>query len=164
MKLPLGSATPIVKPLPSFPLRQGEVALTVDALPHNLLLIDIQQAMRSASSSDDTPSGQGERAPGGAAEGSGEQRGQLYCRVRLEAGGGTPRGGPSSPGGSSTGRLSSAPSFKGWSSEGGTPARTRALPLAAGGVVAWHERLILPLPMLPGEPSQRTHVEQPGDA
>jgi hypothetical protein len=103
--LPAGSATPVVKPLPSFPLRQGDAVVSSAALPHELLLLDIQQVTCSAGSGNGGSCGR-----------------QLYCSVRLEAAG--------APAGTSL----------------AAPVRTRALPIASGGVAAWQERLIVVLP------------------
>lgn len=158
VKLPAGEATPIIKPLPSFPLRLGEAPIGTDALPHTLLLLDVQQVAGiwgGGSSSDEAASDEGS---GGADKRAGEARRQLYCAVRLEPGGAGPASGPTSPassGGTRLGRcsqLSSANSLRAWDAQDGraAPVRTRALPPSAAGIVEWDERLCVALPMQPG--------------
>jgi hypothetical protein len=124
--LPAGSATPVVKPLPSFPLRQGDAVVSSAALPHELLLLDIQQVTCSAGS------GGGNGGNGGNGGSCGRQ---LYCSVRLEA--------AAAPAGTSL----------------VTPVRTRALPIASGGVTAWQERLIVALPRPAGAGDQALAFE-----
>ena len=142
VKLPAGSSTPIVKPLPSFPMRKDDSVVSADALPHDLLLLDIQQATCAfavAAGGAAAPAG----APATDAPGTGSQQGrQLYCSVRLEA-----AAGPAARGAARPGSTSSRGSLQ-LSAE--APVRTRALPLGGGGVVAWRERLILALPMRKG--------------
>lgn len=161
VKLPSGSATPLVKPLPSFPLREGDAVVSANALPHTLLLLDIQQAALSGllaghdTSSSSTDAGGDE----GSSAAHDSQASQLYCTVRLESGKAAGKPPPSAgtagvPG--SPGRPSPASTQRGMqgSSAHGSPAaplRTRALALGSGGVVTWQERLVLALPMRPGQ-------------
>ena len=146
VKLQPGSATPVVKPLPSFPLREGDALVSADALPHTLLLLDIQQASLGGSSSS---SSSGSGASSGT-EGGDSQASQLYCTVRLESGAASAGSSPTSAGKPSP--AASQRSMQGWPGRGGpaAPLRTRALPAGAGGVVAWQERLVLALPMRSG--------------
>ncbi len=151
VKLPAGEATPIIKPLPSFPLRLGDAPISVEALPHKLLLLDVQQLSGiegSGSSGAEEP-----ESGGGGARGEGTRQ-QLYCSVHLEpAAGGAVSPVSSSSAGRGFGVQSlSAGSPGGWRAEGGhaAPVRTRALPPGAAGVVAWDERLCVALPMQPG--------------
>ncbi|KAL4447306.1 hypothetical protein ABPG77_007339, partial [Micractinium sp. CCAP 211/92] len=150
VKLPAGEATPIIKPLPSFPLRLGDAPISVEALPHKLLLLDVQQLSGiegSGSSGAEEP-----ESGGGGARGEGTRQ-QLYCSVHLEpAAGGAVSPVSSSSAGRGFGVQSlSAGSPGGWRAEGGhaAPVRTRALPPGAAGVVAWDERLCVALPMQP---------------
>ncbi|KAL4443584.1 hypothetical protein ABPG75_011321 [Micractinium tetrahymenae] len=160
VKLPAGEATPIIKPLPSFPLRLGDAPIGAEALPHTLVLLDVQQVAGIPGSSSE-----GDRAAAGQQGGSGDEGGisqtsrQLYCSVRLEpAGAGAPgasgQASPASSGGAGRGmggQLSPAGSLQGWDAEGGlaAPVRTRALPPSAAGIVPWEERLCVALPMRP---------------
>jgi hypothetical protein len=172
VKLPSGTATPVVKPLPSFPLREGDAVVSADALPHTLLLLDIQQAaltgwLAGLGASGSTISGNGSGAEGSAEEGGSAahdtQASQLYCTVRLESSkpatkaagtaAGTAAGAAGAPG--SPGKpspASSQRSMHGSSAKAGpaAPLRTRALGVGSGGVVTWQERLVLALPMRPG--------------
>ena len=68
MKLPADQQVPVVKPLPSYPTRQGEAPTSRDALPYNLLLIDVQQAACAS-----IPAGK-----------------QLFCAARLRQAGAGP--------------------------------------------------------------------------
>lgn len=151
-----GSTTPVVKPLPSFPLRQDSAVVSADALPHNLLLLDIQQATcafaaaAGAAAAASTDAGAPSEAMGAASKsgssgnGGTEQGRQIYCTVHLGDAGST-AGASASPASRSDTRGGS--SSKGFRLSADAPVRTRALALGDGGVVAWQERLILALPM-----------------
>ncbi|KAL4858517.1 Vacuolar protein sorting-associated protein 13C [Chlorella vulgaris] len=159
-----GSTTPVVKPLPSFPLRQDSAVVSADALPHNLLLLDIQQAMcafaaaaagaaAAASSDAGAPSEATGAASKSGSSGNGgtEQGRQIYCTVHLGDAGST-AGASASPASRSDTRGGS--SSKGFRLSADAPVRTRALALGDGGLVAWQERLILALPMRLGRGEQ----------
>lgn len=162
VKLPPGAATPVVKPLPSFPLREGDAVVSADALPHTLLLLDIQQAALAGllagigGGSGDSSSGSS-GASGGSGEGGSEvpdsQASQLYCTVRLESSKSATKP-PSAAAASSSGSPGKpSPASSQRSVQGSGPAaplRTRALAVGGGGVVTWRERLVLALPMRPG--------------
>jgi len=169
VKLPPGSATPVVKPLPSFPLREGDAVVSADALPHTLLLLDIQQAALTGALAGLGDSGASGGSSGGSGGGNSDDRNgesgsqahdsqasQLYCTVRLESS--KPAGKPPSSAAGSVGAAgqpspaSSQRSMQSALAKRGpsAPLRTRALAVGSGGLVAWQERLVLALPMRPG--------------
>lgn len=163
VKLPADSATPVVKPLPSFPLRDGDCVVPADALPHTLLLLDVQHASLPDGSSDASSGGDGSGDDGSGGAGSAGSNGgsQLYCCVRLE--GAQPPAGPSPPSAASSQRsMSMSLALSGSVGAGvAAPLRTRALPPGEGGMVTWQERLIVALPMRSGGAGFRA-AEGPG--
>lgn len=107
MALPAGASVPVVKPLPRFPVRAPDGAARLlggaagaearrDALPHDLLLVDVKELVVQQGSAPSTASagssgGGGEPGGGGGEPGAGggsavPAGGQLYCVVRLEGG------------------------------------------------------------------------------
>lgn len=152
VKLPPGAVTPVVKPLPSFPLREGESVVGANALPHDLLLLDIQQAalLMGGSGSRKGDAGNGSSSSGSGGDSGSGGGGQLYCTVHLES---SQPAAAHSPASATSSQRGMSHSFTlGSSSRAGAaaPLRTRALSAGSGGVVAWEERLILALPMRSG--------------
>lgn len=91
--LPAGASVPVVKPLPRFPVRAPDGAARLlggaagaearrDALPHDLLLVDVKELVVQQGSARSTASA---GSSGGGGEPGGVS-GQLYCVVRLEGG------------------------------------------------------------------------------
>lgn len=119
-------------------MRDGDCVVPADALPHTLLLLDVQQAT--------LPGGSASASGGGASVSSSGS--QLYCCVRLE--GAQPLAGRSPPSAASSQRSMSHALSVSARAGVAAPLRTRALVPGEGGVVAWQERLIVSLPMRSG--------------